>query len=122
MPTEVSMAAPSTFEPIPQPPGHLLIGNLLNLRLAPTLIESLMALARQYGPIFRLQGGRAQQIVVSGYDLVNEICNDQKFDKYIGPGLRDARAAAGDGLFTAWTYEPNWHKAHNILLPTFSQQ
>lgn len=25
---------------------------------------------------------------------------------------------AGDGLFTSWTQEPNWKKAHDILLPT----
>ena len=27
-----------------------------------------------------------------------------------------------DGLFTAWTHEPNWQKAHNILLPNFSSK
>ena len=30
-----------------------------------------------------------------------------------------ARTIAGDGLFTAWTQEPNWKKAHNILTPSF---
>ena len=28
----------------------------------------------------------------------------------------------GDGLYTAWTSEPNWRKAHHILLPAFSRQ
>ena len=28
-------------------------------------------------------------------------------------------AFTGDGLFTAWTHEPNWPRAHAILLPNF---
>ena len=27
----------------------------------------------------------------------------------------------GDGLFTAYNDEPNWHKAHNLLMPAFIQ-
>jgi hypothetical protein len=36
------------LEPIPRPPGHLLIGNLLDLDAGHPL-ESMMDLARQYG-------------------------------------------------------------------------
>ena len=39
-----------------------------------------------------------------------------------GPGLRVVRKFAGDGLFTAFSEEPNWGKAHRILLPAFSQR
>lgn len=35
-----------------------------------------------------------------------------------GP-LREIRAFAGDGLFTAFEKEPNWGKAHRILMPAF---
>ena len=59
-------------------------------------------------------------IVVSGFGLVDELCDDSRFDKKIGSGLQNAREFAGDGLFTAYTQEPNWRKAHNILLPYFS--
>ena len=38
-----------------------------------------------------------------------------------GP-LRRVRAVAGDGLFTADTSEPNWSKAHNILLQPFGNR
>ncbi len=38
------------LEPIPRPPGHLLVGNLLDLD-ASHPVESLMDLARQYGPV-----------------------------------------------------------------------
>ncbi|MGV2470029.1 hypothetical protein, partial [Bacillus subtilis] len=29
---------------------------------------------------------------------------------------------SGDGLCTSWTHGPNWRKAHNILIPTFSER
>src|SRR3712207_4535912 len=79
-----------------------------------------MKLARQYGAIFRLRVGPRNLVVVAGFDLVDEICDDKRFDKMLGAGLINARSVAGDGLFTSWTQEPNWKKAHNILLPTFS--
>jgi cytochrome P450 / NADPH-cytochrome P450 reductase len=87
-----------------------------------TLIEMAMELSREYGPIFQLPGSGPRHIVVSGFALTDEICADQRFDKALGMGLQERRAMVGDGLFTAYTKEPNWHKAHNILLPTFSRQ
>jgi cytochrome P450/NADPH-cytochrome P450 reductase len=47
------------------------------------------------------------------------VCDDHRFDKFLGPGLMQARVIVGDGLFTAWSHEPNWKKAHNILTPSF---
>jgi hypothetical protein len=38
------------LQPIPRPPGHLVVGNLFDLD-ARHPIESLMNLAREYGPI-----------------------------------------------------------------------
>jgi cytochrome P450 / NADPH-cytochrome P450 reductase len=110
------------LEPIPQPPGYPVLGNVFDLMGEETPIQALIKLARQYGPIFRLQMPQGSNIVLSGFDLVDEVCDEKHFDKFLGPGLRNARALAGDGLFTSWTQEPNWHKAHNILLPTFSMQ
>lgn len=112
----------TTYEPIPQPPGYPVLGNLFDLRGAETPIQALMKLARQHGPIFRLRVGPRKIVVVSGYDLVDEICDDERFDKMLGAGLVSARAIAGDGLFTSWTQEPNWKKAHNILLPSFAMR
>src|SRR5262249_51182959 len=58
-------------------------------------------------------------IVLSSFELVNQVCDDKHFDKFLGPGVTQARVLGGDGLFTAWTHEPNWKKAHNILTPSF---
>jgi cytochrome P450/NADPH-cytochrome P450 reductase len=82
-----------------------------------TLIEVAMELAREHGPIIELPGAGNRSILVSSFALVDELCDDQRFDKALGQGLEERRAMVGDGLFTSWTAEPNWHKAHNILLP-----
>ena len=116
------MTIPTTYEPIPQPPGYPVLGNLFDVRGADTPTQGLMKLARQYGPIFQLRVGPSAVIVVSGFDLVDELCDETRFDKMLGRGQINARAVAGDGLFTSWTHEPNWKKAHNILLPNFGMR
>lgn len=108
----------SSIEAIPQPPGHPIIGNLLDIRGEVPLLN-MMHLAEIYGPIFRLQLGGRSMVLLSSFELVNEVCDNDRFDKFLGPGLAQARTIAGDGLFTAWTQEPNWNKAHNILTPSF---
>ena len=116
------MATSTDLEPIPQPAGKPIVGNLFDID-AHDPIESLMELAREYGPIYRLQIPGGSRVIVSGFDLVDELCDDTRFDKAIGPGLRNLnRASTGGGLFTSETQDPNWRKAHNILLPTFSLQ
>jgi cytochrome P450 / NADPH-cytochrome P450 reductase len=106
---------------IPQPPTKPLLGNLLDLdRVAP--VQALVKLAQDYGPIYRLAVRGTCLVVVSGHELVAELCDDTRFDKSTRCGLHNVRKFNGDGLFTARTPEPNWSKAHNILLPNFSQR
>ena len=112
----------ASLTPIPHPPFKPVVGNLPDIALDEVVILRLMELATEYGPIYRLRFPRNELIVVSGHDLVNDVCDDQRFDKSVTGGLENIRAFAGDGLFTAWTWEPNWSKAHNILLPNFSQR
>lgn len=103
---------------IPQPPRLPLVGNLLDIdRTAPA--QSFMRLARRYGPIYRLQLPGRTLVVLSSRELVNEVCDQQRFDKLVNRSLQMVRMFGGDGLFTAWTFEPNWKKAHHILMPTF---
>ena len=109
------------FEPIPHPPGHMLVGNLFDVDAGHPM-ESLVELARKYGPIFELDlpGGRSLTIV-SSFDLVDELCDESRFDKKVGAGLSQlAKGPVGRGLFTSETQDPNWRKAHNVLLPAFS--
>src|SRR3954454_11634144 len=111
----------SYLQPIPRPPGRLFVGNLFDLDVSRP-IESLVGLARTHGPIFQMSlPGRGPIVIVSGYELVNELCDESRFDKKVGPGLSTmADGPLGRGLFTSETTDPNWRKAHNVLIPAFS--
>jgi cytochrome P450/NADPH-cytochrome P450 reductase len=113
---------PNQLESIPQPPGKFILGNLPDV-MGDAPIVDLMDLARQYGPIYQLtMPGRPPLTVVSGFQLADELCDDSRFDKAISNVIAIARETVGDGLFTAHTEEPNWRKAHSILLPYFSMR
>ena len=106
------------MQPIPQPKKDPLFGNLRELDTARP-VQSMMRLARTWGPIFRLELVGRSLILVSSQELVNELCDDKRFDKKVHASLEQIRAFAGDGLFTAHTDEQNWGKAHRILMPAF---
>ena len=106
------------FAPIPQPKPDPLLKNLKDLD-SKNPVQGLMRLARIYGPIFRLTLGDRDILVVSSQELVNELCDEKRFDKRVHASLFYIRAFAGDGLFTAYTQEPDWGKAHRVLMPAF---
>jgi cytochrome P450 / NADPH-cytochrome P450 reductase len=107
--------------PIPQPPETPLLANSLAIdRNAP--IQGLVRLAKQYGPIYQLKLRGKVTVVVSGFSLVNELCDQARFGKSVEGALLKVRAFGGNGLITADTADPDWSKAHNILLPNFSQR
>src|SRR6266576_2148916 len=115
------MAASNKLNPIPHPPKKPVVGNMLSLDPnAP--VQHMTRMARELGPIFWLDMMGAPLVVVSGHDLVDELSDEKRFDKAVKGSLRRVRAVAGDGLFTAHTNEPNWSKAHNILLQPFGNR
>ena len=115
------MAEELKLERIPMPDKKPVIGNMLSVDKDQPL-QSLMQLTRDLGPIFRMDMMGTPLVVASGHDLVEELCDETRFDKAVRGSLRRVRAIGGDGLFTGDTQEANWGKAHNILLPTFSRQ
>jgi cytochrome P450 / NADPH-cytochrome P450 reductase len=117
----VEHSAQAQLEPIPQPPAKPIVGNLFDVdRGAP--LEDIVRLGNEYRPIFKLSMAGREAVFVSGFELVDELCDMRRFDKLIGRGLTEVREFLHDGLFTAYTEEPNWGKAHRILLPAFSQE
>jgi cytochrome P450 / NADPH-cytochrome P450 reductase len=115
------MTSKNRLSPIPQPPTRPVVGNMLSLdSTAP--VQNLAQLARELGPIFWLDMMGAPLVIVSGHDLVDELSDEKRFDKTVRGPLRRVRAIGGDGLFTADTDEPNWSKAHNILLQPFGNR
>src|SRR5579871_661484 len=109
------------LSPIPHPPTKPVVGNMLSLDSAAP-VQDLTQLAKKLGPIFWLDMMGAPLVIVSGHDLVDELSDEKRFDKAVRGPLRRVRAVGGDGLFTADTNEPNWSKAHNILLQPFGNR
>src|SRR5436190_7067858 len=115
------MASPNKLNPIPHPPKKPVVGNMLSLdSTAP--VQHLARLVKELGPIFWLDMMGAPLVIVAGHDLVDELSDEKRFDKAVRGALRRVRAVGGDGLFTADTSEPNWSKAHNILLQPFGNR
>src|SRR5438445_3722931 len=115
------MASTNRLAPIPHPPTKPVVGNMLSLDSSAP-VQNLARLAKELGPIFWLDMMGAPIVIVSGHDLVDELSDEKRFDKAVRGPLRRVRAVAGDGLFTADTSEPNWSKAHNILLQPFGNR
>jgi cytochrome P450 / NADPH-cytochrome P450 reductase len=115
------MASTNRLSPIPRPPTRPVVGNMLSLdSTAP--VQNLTRLAKELGPIFWLDMMGSPIVIVSGHDLIDELSDEKRFDKAVRGPLRRVRAVAGDGLFTADTSEPNWSKAHNILMQPFGNR
>lgn len=107
--------------PIPSPPKKPVVGHMLDVSaVAP--VQNLVALARELGPIYQLDMMGKPITVVSGFSLVDELSDESRFDKSVRGALHRVRTISGDGLFTAYTSEPNWSRAHNILLPNFGDR
>jgi len=88
--------ASSELMEIPQPPAKPFIGNLLNFdRSGP--VQGLLRLAQQYGSIYRLALRGTYLVVISDHALVNEVCDESRFDKSIAGALSKVRRFSGDG-------------------------
>lgn len=106
----------------PSPRGLPLVGHLHQVAKS-GLIGHLLSVARDFPEgVFQLKFGSRVGVFVTDPDVVAALSDESRFRKMPGPGLRVVRRFAGDGLFTAFSDEPNWGKAHRILLPAFSQR
>ncbi|MGW0949479.1 bifunctional cytochrome P450/NADPH--P450 reductase [Streptomyces sp. NPDC002623] len=101
--------------------GHEIpVVDVSDVGMSDTPGQQLMKLTRRHGPVFALRLRGHDTLFVSDLDLVTEISDEQRFAKFINPNLGYVREFAGDGLFTAHNDEPNWAKAHDILMPAFA--
>ena len=121
-PDTPASTAPLTLDEIPGPRALPVLGNVFDIDTADPL-GGFVRMAVEYGPIFKLVTPGVVRLMVSGPELVDELCDDTRFDKALGGGLSKLRAGPVDsGLFTADTDDPLWRRAHDILMSPFSQQ
>lgn len=98
-----------------------IIGNLHQL-VGKDIVGRLLNATKDFRPVSELVVFGFRILVINDVDVAKDVLNDEDYDKFINIPTRYLRKAAGDGLFTAWTEEPNWQKAHNILLPGFAHK
>lgn len=77
-------------------------------------------LGELHGPLFYGDFSGMRKLYACSLELVKELCDERRFAKNLTPTLNQVRVLAGDGLFTAYHGEPNWQKAHDVLMPGFS--
>ncbi|KAJ5725977.1 Oxidoreductase FAD/NAD(P)-binding [Penicillium malachiteum] len=105
--------------PIPGPKGVPFLGNIYDIEKDVPL-NSIHLMADNYGPIYRLTTFGQSRVLVSSHELVDEVCNEERFSKKVAGGLKEIRNGVHDGLFTAnWPGEENWAVAHRVLVPAF---
>ena len=116
------MASPrEPLQGIPAPPQWPVLGHLFRVPRT-RLSQHMLELSRRFDGIFELNFAGIRVPIVYGADLVAEVCDEKRFRKVIRPPLLFLRDIGGDGLFTAHRDEPNWERAHRILMPAFGSR
>ncbi len=110
---------PSGTERIPERPSLPLIGHALDVPDGAEGLAYVMQEAKELGPLFKLRIFGTEINFVSGLDLVSELADESRFRKNVHPDLVILREIGGDGMFTAYGDEPNWRKAHDVLMQAF---
>ncbi|SIC21007.1 cytochrome P450 [Mycobacteroides abscessus] len=115
-----TQSAPATTS-LPHPQFRLpFLGDILTVDFN-NPCQGLLKEAQRHDGIFEQNLFGFPVPVVTGPELIKEVFNEDNWEKNVGHALRKLRPVAGDGLFTAYNREPNWAKAHNILLPAFTK-
>ncbi|MFV8170197.1 cytochrome P450 [Mycolicibacterium peregrinum] len=108
------------YPKLPHPPRRVpLLGDIFGLQ-PDSSMQNAMGMA-ELGPICEFRFLGARYVVAAGADAVNDLNDETRFCKHVGPDIEALRIVAGDGLFTAYNDEPNWLTAHQLLMPAFSQ-
>src|ERR1700750_2522916 len=94
---------------IPRPPRRVpLLGDVLAFR-GDEPSQSVADIGAQVGPIFEFVFLGARYVVAGGTEIVTDLNGESRFCKHLGFEMVALRVIAGDGLFTAYNDEPNWH-------------
>ena len=105
---------------LPHPPYRLpVLGDLIGVDPRTPLQDSTV-LAGRLGPMFEREILGRRFVFASGADVVGELCDEKRFEKFLPPGVENLRDIGADGLFTAYSHEPNWQRAHDLLRPAFT--
>lgn len=112
---------PSTTT-IPHPPRRVpILGDVFGID-PETPNQTTLVRFEELGPIYRRSILGTDLTFVGSPDLAAEIFDESTWEKFVGRPLEQLRPLVGDGLFTAYSWESNWSKAHEVLMPAFTKE
>jgi len=91
--TTTHPGASGSLDDIPGPHPLPLLGNAFDIDRADPL-GGFVRMAQEYGPIFKIVTPGGLRLLVSGPELVDEVCDDERFDKLVSGGLGNLRKGA----------------------------
>ncbi|KAL8399487.1 hypothetical protein RB594_000025 [Gaeumannomyces avenae] len=116
--TECPRKAGCPYQKIPGPTAYPLIGSIPHLDLkAP--FESMLAIQKEYGPIFQMIFAGKREISICTRELAHEVCDETRWHKLVTSGVSTLRQVVQDALFTAHHGSRQWGVTHRILKPIF---
>lgn len=84
------------LRPIPQPAPWPFLGNITDLD-PQDRIASIVKLMGVYGDIVKVNLLGKDIIFVGSQEIVHDVCDQERFEKMINPGVGQLRKAGGDG-------------------------
>lgn len=116
-PTDLPHFRETTF---PHPAGRRpVVGDLRKIGRKP--VQTVMRRVAGLGDVAEFRAFSNRFVFATSGALMAELCDEQRFEKALPPGLVALRRNAGDGLFTAYNDETNWRLAHDLLMPAFAR-
>lgn len=79
-------------------------------------------LTTRLGPIFKINVLGHQIVFVGNVALLEEICDETRFQKCVTGPVVEIRDLVNDSLFTAYRKEKSWGIAHRIMAPLVTQE
>lgn len=112
----------SAAAPIPHPRYRLpVLGDLLTIDFTSPVLGTTKKLRQSRDGILEQRIFGLSAVAVADAALIDEVNDETRWQRHVGPLVEKLRLTLGDGLFTAYNDEPNWRTAHNILMPAFAK-
>lgn len=107
---------------LPHPPGRRRIFGDIERDADPTTpTQNLLRRCEGLPELVEFKAFRERFVFVMSARLCAQVCDDTTFDKALPPAILALRRFSGDALFTAFTEEPAWALAHDLLAPAFTK-
>jgi cytochrome P450 len=115
----MSPATLRQLKDLPGPRGLPLLGNTLQVK-SPRIHRDVEAWAAEFGPLFRMQLGRRQQLVIADHELLGAVMRDRPdgFRRSPLTSLIGAEMGLPQGLFGS--EGEDWRKQRRMVMASFA--